>query len=276
MIDREANNTYIYDTKGQCSGDTQAWCSTYRGGLFNSTDSSTYSPTANINASGADPFDTWVNATVLQEDIWSTDTFRLTSNVSSVAPFGIMRANTAGNYQTQHALGLGANSTLLNALKSNGTIASRSWSMYWGNSGVTEASPGSFVFGGYDKGKTSGSNTTAPLAYSEKCYTGMTVAIDNLELTYPNGTTASLFQGSTSSEALLACIFPDYPVMMTLPRFATADPNDLSYYGYLEKFAGLEETDDHTDGVNFFANTYPSSERYDVCPSLTSPSTDSE
>ncbi|KAF1356139.1 hypothetical protein BDV97DRAFT_341126 [Delphinella strobiligena] len=73
----------------------------------------------------------------------------------------------------------------------------------------------------------------------------MQVTIDDLELTYPNGTTASLFKGSISA-ALLACIVPDFPVMMTLPRFTSSESDDLSYYGYIWKLLRASKRLIHT------------------------------
>lgn len=168
-----------------------------------------------------------------------------------------MRSDSGGGYLTQHVMGLGPNSTILTALKSAGKIASRSWSIYWGLDGATEEtqSAGTFVFGGFDSSKTSGQNYTAPLSYNNaKCASGMVVTIDGLELTYPNGSTANLFEDSESA-ALAACITPDFPALMTLPR--------IPYYNQLETFASIPDREEtHSIGVNYWAETYPSEYMY--------------
>lgn len=246
--DRLSNNTLIYDGQGQCDKSfTQAKCSTYRGGMFDTDNSTSYEAVSSMSASGADPSDTYVNAS---SDAWSTDTFHLTSNISSEVAFGIRRVNTGGDYLTQHILGLGANSTLLRTLKENGIIASRSWSMYWGNSGAPETqNDGVFVFGGYDKTKAQGTNYSFPLTYDTHCLSGMVVSISDISLTFPNGTKADLFD--SASNLLRACIMPDYPVLMTLPR----DP----YYQNLQLAVGISEVpEQHSFGLNFYGETYSS------------------
>lgn len=199
-----------------------------------------------MSASGADSSDTFVNAT---SDLWSTDMFQFASNMSCKVSFGIRRVS-GGDYLTQHMLGLGANSTLLSTLKKAEIIASRSWSMYWGNSGAPETqNDGIFVFGGYDKTKTTGKNYTFPLTYDSNCPSRMMVSINDISLTLPNGTNAGLFNSAASS--LRACIMPDYPVLMTLPQ----DP----YYENLQLAAGISEApEQHSFGLNFFGETYSS------------------
>lgn len=199
-----------------------------------------------MSASGADPSDTFVNAT---SDLWSTDRFQFTPNISCKLAFGIRRVS-GGEYLTQHILGLGANSTLLSTLKEAGIIASRSWSMYWGNSGAPETqNDGIFVFGGFDNTKTTGKNYTFPLTYDSNCPSSMVVSITDISLTLPNGTDADLFDSAAS--LLRACIMPDYPVLMTLPH----DP----YYENLQLAAGISEApEEHSFGLNFYGETYSS------------------
>jgi hypothetical protein len=246
--DRLSNNTLIYDDQGQCGKSfTQVKCSTYRGGMFDTSNSTSYEAISSMSASGVDTSDTYVNAT---SDAWSTDTFHFTSNISSKAAFGIRRVNTGGDYLTQHIMGLGANSTLLNTLKESGIIASRSWSIYWGNSGAPETqNDGVFVFGGYDKSKVQGMNYSFPLTYDSHCLSGMVVSISDISLTFPNGTKGDLL--GSASNLLKACIMPDYPVLMTLPR----DP----YYQNLQFAVGISEApEQHSFGLNFYGETYSS------------------
>lgn len=203
-----------------------------------------------MNASGVDVFDTFVKNTSAIE---ATDMFHFTSNISSMVAFGIRRDATVDDYLAQHILGLGPNSTILSTLKQAEIIASRSWSMYWGYSGAPETqSDGIFVFGGYDSTKVTGQNYSFPLIYDSNCPSGMVVLIADVSLTFPNGTTASLFQSAASS--LRACIMPSYPDLMTLPR----NP----YYNNLQLAAGIpdvsEVPEQHSYGINFWGDTYPS------------------
>jgi hypothetical protein len=129
--------------------------------------------------------------------------------------------------------GLGSNSTILNALKTSGQIASRSWS----RTGATTSTQlnGSFVFVGYDRAKVSGANYTRSLSSSKSsCSTSMLVTITDIVLYFPNGTGASLFDGA-QSVAMAACIVPDYPVLMTMPLD--------SYFSSFESFTNTSFTD---------------------------------
>jgi hypothetical protein len=88
------DNTLIYDNQGQCDqGFTQTECLIYRGGMFDSSKSTSYGVASNIDGSGADSSDTFVNAT---SDVYSTDVFHFTPDISSEVAFGIRRVNTAG------------------------------------------------------------------------------------------------------------------------------------------------------------------------------------
>jgi hypothetical protein len=150
-------------------------------------------------------------------------------------------------YHPQAAIGLGRNSTLLNALVSTGKIASRSWAMFWGRQGVTADAQmdGNFVFGGYDRAKASGSNFTQGLVYSNTaCSTGMLVTITDISLNWSNGTTTSLYDGSQSA-AMSACIVPDYPVLMTIP-----------YEPYFKRFSGVTGANILSFGRSFGINYY--------------------
>jgi hypothetical protein len=159
-------------------------------------------------------------------------------------------------YHPQAAIGLGRNSTLLNALVSTGKIASRSWAMFWGRQGATADAQmdGNFVFGGYDRAKASGANFTQGLVYSNTaCSTGMLVTITDISLNWDNGTTTSLYDGSQSA-AMSACIVPDYPVLMTIP-----------YEPYFNRFSGI--TGDsilsfgRSFGINYYGMLYPSGKK---------------
>jgi hypothetical protein len=126
---------------------------TRRGGDYIQGDSSTYAAASDVRAAGGDPYDTSPNAT---SSLWITENITFSSSAMlGKFPLGIARADVGGVYHAQMELGLGINSTVLNALKSAGHIASRSWSMFWGLQGATAATQmdGGFVLGGFDKAK---------------------------------------------------------------------------------------------------------------------------
>ncbi|KAK3686415.1 hypothetical protein LTR37_019846 [Vermiconidia calcicola] len=130
---------------------------------------------------------------------------------------------------TQNMLGLGINSTVLNALQAAGKIASRSYSYWWGQMGAPEnvQMDGSIVFGGYDMAKVSGTPYTKSLINPEvNCGSGMRVTISDLILGFPNGTQGSIL----GHKQIFACLTPDFPVLMTMPE----DP----YYRIFEGLTG--------------------------------------
>jgi hypothetical protein len=148
-------------------------------------------------------------------------------------------------------IGLNSNSTVLNALKDSGQILSRTWSMFWGLTGIvpSQQSNGSFVFGGYDAAKVQGANLTQPLQLnSQACQSGLLVSITDINMRYPNGTTFSLFGGSHST-GLNACIDPGFPTAITMP------------YTYWETFEEICqcETSERSFGVNFYGMIFDNS-----------------
>ncbi|EED14742.1 aspartic-type endopeptidase, putative [Talaromyces stipitatus ATCC 10500] len=250
------NDTFVYGLDGFCgNGWSEAACRTFRGGAYNTSNSSSYRDATNApHLTESSPYPS-MN--------WAADNLTLSSNTTLPNfTMGIARADWGEQgYHPQVAFGLGQNSTLLNALYEIGHIASRSWAMYWGQAGATSSAQqdGSFVFGGFDQAKTSGPNYTAKLDFSRSsCSTGMLVTITDMVLNFANGTDASLF-GGVESAAMTACIVPDYPVLLTLPyspyfstfqtftgTAITARSFGIYYYGMLYSNASIAYTGDLT------------------------------
>ncbi|PGH11757.1 hypothetical protein AJ80_07018 [Polytolypa hystricis UAMH7299] len=219
---------------------TERWsvpaCRAYRGGQYNPSASTTYK-----NDSATPQLD---NGLMSFRFEWGRDTMTLKPNVSLHGlPIRVSRdAMERNEYHTQMAFSLKPNSTLLDALHTNGHIMSRSWSIFHGHTGRTSHLDGSFVFGGFDRAKTSGQNYTGDLIFSNpRCPTGMLVTITDIALNFLNGTNSSLlnYDRSTSSlTALAACIQPDLPLLMALPsgdvlkRFGELTHGNLGYFGY--------------------------------------------
>jgi hypothetical protein len=241
---RPLNNSFIYGTNGFCGGSTAA-CTTFRGGQYNQL----ASKSAAVAATNSYP----VDGSPYPQCNYISDNFTLSSNVTvGNFPIGVAQADWGEQgYLPQMALGLGPNSTILNALKSSGQIASRSWSMFWGRTGATSNTQldGNFVFGGYDRAKVSGANYTRSLSNANpNCGTAMLVTITDIILNFPNGTDASLFDG-VQSEAMPACIVPSYPVLMTVPL----DP----YFSTFESLTNASITD-RSFGVYYYGMLYGS------------------
>jgi hypothetical protein len=177
------------------------------------------------------------------------DQLKLNDNITLAGmPMGIPLEDWGQEgYRPMMAFGLGANSSILNALKASGNIVSRTWSMFHGWTGASTKSQvdGTFVFGGYDRAKVSGRGYTTPMSDRGSCESRLLVTIGDIVLNFPNGTTASLFR--TDSESVSACISPDFPVLMTIPQ----DP-------YFAKFQALTETglSNRTFGGAYYSMLY--------------------
>ncbi|KKA17825.1 hypothetical protein T310_8237 [Rasamsonia emersonii CBS 393.64] len=237
---------------GQCISDwPENTCTTFRGGQYDANASRTY---IEANSSIA-AFDSTPNVTT--QSLWAKDSLTFNSNLTlENFPLGIPRVDWGGFYDPQMVLGMGPNSTILNALKAAGKVSSRTWSFFWGLTGATPnvQMPGSFVLGGYDRAKVTGNNHTQALSsLKPTCKTGMLVTIVDMQLNFPNGTSPSLFNG-TLSAAMSACIQPDFPVIMTMPY----DP----YYAYFMELAGGTFLG-RSLGVNYYGMNYAPQDVYD-------------
>ncbi|KAK5138161.1 hypothetical protein LTR08_004856 [Meristemomyces frigidus] len=216
------NDTWIYNSTNsfcQVDGmDSIQYCTTYRGGLYDISDSSTTKAFGgDVSGAGEDIWDTQRTAgTHIWNGSFAQDDFVVGNLTLPSFPIAMPGWDYGGPYDTQNVLGLGWNSTLLDTLKLTGRIASRSYSWWWGLNGATPAAQmdGSFVIGGYDAAKTTGPNLTESLsASSYQCASGMSVTITGLVLDFPNGTSFNILQAGTT----VACLVPDYPYLMTLP-----------------------------------------------------------
>lgn len=145
--------------------------------------------------------------------------------------FGI-RAGTAHQYVNKGELGLGKNSTFLNALASGQKIASKTYSFFWGNDAAISDSPrnGSLTLGGYDRALIGDApNTTTTFTRTEwRCREGMVVELTGLALQSENGGAQSILNGT---ESLRACVVPTLSSVLTLPE---------SYWDTMADLMGVE------------------------------------
>lgn len=190
---------------------TQIQCIGQHGGSFNESKSSSWSQADSQDAAGAAREHPYVDAT---NAIWSDDVLQLSPGISvKPFPFAISRTKT----WNVNSLGLGRNSTLLNALHSAGIIASRSWSLFWGLNGADAWSQmdGTLVLGGYDSSKVMGDNFTDHLTIDQGCITSLLVTVTDIVMNLPDGSHVSII-GPSSGAAMRACIVPDFP-LITIP-----------------------------------------------------------
>ena len=107
-------------------------------------------------------------------DKWGQDTMKLSESISlDSLPIDLTKQqNWAIN-----GLGLGANSTILNRLKSTQKIASSSWSMWYGRYNYGRPADvemdGTLVLGGYDMAKTVGSRIDFRIEAGTACRTNL-------------------------------------------------------------------------------------------------------
>ncbi|KAI1018512.1 hypothetical protein LB503_005641 [Fusarium chuoi] len=181
----DLNNTWIYaDPFCKDSGiPNDESCKVRRGGTFNEEKSTSFTGARDIVKAGGSA---------------DLDDF----------PFGIPTSKWDDTYSTLSPLGLGRNSTYLNALRKAGKIGSRVWSIFWG-----QPLDGSLILGGYDEKKVTGENYTAPLVYgdfdgSDGCWTGMKVTFTDIQINYLGGTNGTTLQ---------CCIDPANHLLLEAP-----------------------------------------------------------
>jgi Eukaryotic aspartyl protease len=223
---RDLNNTWIYDQQSFCDSTvvfSNTICQVRRGNPFLEADSRSFNQSLDIIAAGGASKETDVTGSeagvkrLIDSSLGGTDYFALgESSTANKLPIGIPRMAWDGGYTVLHALGLGSNSTYLNALKQSSQIGSRVWSIFWGRM-WTDDNPldGSIVFGGYDQRKIIGQNHTQALDFtSTGCWTGMKVNIADVLVNYRTGNDQSIFSANT---VLPVCLVPQRQLLIEVP-----------------------------------------------------------
>lgn len=248
-VSRFLNDTWVYNSSAPfCfNGTTDAQCYTQRGGQYTLSDSSTAQHFQDVYAAGGDPTDTFrqIQTHIWYSD-WATDDLRLGNTTLGDFPIGMPGFDIGEQFDTQGNIGLGQNSTVLNALKAANHISSRSYSYWWGKNSAApgNAMDGQIVFGGYDAAKVTGPNLTEKLLpWSLTCPSGMMITISSLLLGFPNGTKADML----SPSVIPACLQPDFPVLIT-PK----------YEPYFEAFINFTNTNyiNNSIGVYWWTPLY--------------------
>ena len=220
------NNTWIYDEQTLCDSTvifSDTICQIRRGKPYLEASSESFIQALDIIAAGGAQQESYVPGAeagvekLIGSSLGGSDSFALESSpLISKLPIGIPRQAWDIGYTTLHALGLGANSTYLNALRDAGRISARAWSIFWGRMWTTDNPlDGAIVFGGYDQRKVIGQNHTQALDYgSTGCWTGMRVNIANIFVNYRTGGDQSIFPANT---ALPVCIVPQRQLLIEVP-----------------------------------------------------------
>lgn len=193
-------------------------CYTIRGGFYQPSKSTTNTGSIDGPAAGGDPTD--VSCAHRESHLycdWTEDTLTLGNATLDSFLVGMPGFGAGEDFVTQPNIGLGRNSTILNALRAAGQIKSRTYSYWWGvNNAVSSRSvDGQLVFGGYDAAKIMGPNITRKLREpTVSCPSGMYLTITNMILDFPNGTTADML----APTALSACVRLDWPTVVSIPH----------------------------------------------------------
>jgi hypothetical protein len=206
------NDTYIYGANGLCAFNiTIEKCTTYRGGLYSGAQSESEKTGASIKHIYDDATATWTIDKVVLHD--SVDK----SIEMSSHEFGL-RAGTSHEYVNKGELGLGKNSTFLNALASGQKIASKTYSFFWGIDATISDHPrnGSLTLGGYDQALIGDAkNTTTKFTRDQwKCREGIIVTLTGLALQSEGAGTQNIME---DLETMQACVVPTLSSVLTLP-----------------------------------------------------------
>ena len=239
---RKYNNTYLNDgTVPGCNvNSTRLLCSNQYGGLFDEGSSTTWSPAnfAALKTAGESTSDQ-------DNDTWGTDTLLVNTTLSvPLFPLGIYRGST----DSQNTLGLGRNSTFLNALVSAGAIASRTFSIFqgWTGSQTQYQTDGSLIIGGYDSAKITGNNITLPFAVEDNCNNGFIISVTDINMNLNNGSNISII-GQSQGSAMRACIEPNFsPITLS----------EIIWWAFTN-VTGVAETRRSVSPINFWGMMIP-------------------
>ena len=203
------NNTYVFDANtSKCySSNSSLACAGSCGGFFDEAASRTFLQSLDSRAAGA----SWESFPNHKNDTFGTDTLDVNSSLSLPSfPIGV----NSEDGDLFNSLGLGRNSTFLNAMVAKKVISSRTYSFWqgWTGSSANHQLDGSLTFGGYDAAKIADKNITLAMTDDVDCLPGTLVYITAITLGFPNGTTASIM-GPSRANTMRACISAPYPIM---------------------------------------------------------------
>ncbi|KAM0427245.1 hypothetical protein ACHAPT_007675 [Fusarium lateritium] len=185
-------------------------CQIRRGGLFSEEKSKSFEKASDIEGAGGATDEVSLQGSEAGiKKLVSTSlagTYNITLEGAPALedfPIGIPRLKWDAGYTLLHPLGLGSNSTYLDALREAGKISSRVWSIFWGRMWAKDPIDGSLVLGGYDEEEVIGKNYTAPLVYDDYtgtlgCWTDMKVTVSDIRVNFRDGSDKSIFPSNTA------------------------------------------------------------------------------
>ncbi|KAF2023190.1 hypothetical protein EK21DRAFT_81443 [Setomelanomma holmii] len=224
------NDSYIYGGDGLCPADFSSpemkpKCTTYRGGIYSIEQSQTEQSEQTILRVADQANANWTKDKVVLKNT-------VNNNIElDLFEFGI-RVGSSQPYVNKGEIGLGVNSSFLEALASGQQIASRTYSFFWGTDSTISSSPrdGSLTLGGYDQALFNDSvNTTTTFTGNQaNCREGMIVDLTGLVLQSKEVGTQNILNGT---EKLRACVVPTLSSVLMLPE---------SYWKSMASIMGVE------------------------------------
>jgi hypothetical protein len=207
---RAQRNTYVYGAEGFCEKAYRPYsCLVSHGGQYNRS----LSTTARDSLAPIAPF---IDEKV--DSNWTSDSVTFGNG----APIHEWRFGTPSNQlrdensNGQAIIGVGVNSTFIDALRTTGNISSNAYSLFWGDEFTDEPRDGAFTLGGYDEAILGDSMVTKGFTRSEdRCAEGMIVEVTHMRLNHQEGPTIDLLDGLG---ALNVCVIPSLRAVMAVPR----------------------------------------------------------
>ncbi|KAH6867716.1 aspartic peptidase domain-containing protein [Thelonectria olida] len=233
-----------------------------RGGLYEETEPDTFQKASDVGDAGGSTNEATFQGSevdikkLVSTSLGGTDNLTVEGSWSlEEFPIGIPRLKWDAGYTLLHPLGLGSNSTYLNALRAAEKVSSRVWSIFWGRMWVKDPIDGSLVLGGYDEEKVIGKNYTAPLVYDDYtgtggCWTGMKVTVSDIRVNFRDGSDKSIFPSNT---ALPCCLVPQRQLLLEAPG---------SYVDKFEQETGFNHTDT-SYGIHWSARLFGADKVFD-------------
>ena len=188
-------------------------CSWRHGDYFEAEDSESWAETRGENTYENPPAD----GNNLRISPWGTDDVTLSPSIT-LPEFPLWTLSKGDKPHNQ--LGLGRNSSFVDALLKAGEIASNTWSLWWGWHGTEESHrrEGSLMLGGYDKAKTGGDDKnryTQDISPGPGCPSGLIAQVRRIMVNQADGQVRMVF--GSQRKPLEACIKPDSG-LIHLPR----------------------------------------------------------
>jgi Eukaryotic aspartyl protease len=212
---RYYNNSYIYDESPQCGSTPTNECISIRGGAFDEAASTSLSSSVKFSDFSALDQQAGVGTDTV---LTGSDTFTINGSLTvEQYPFGVPRTDQM-QFLDFSQLGMGKDSSLLTMLRNQGSIASRSFSLYWGETGMSSDHQldGNLVIGGLDEAKISGENYTTQMDHGSPCPSGMLLSVTDMSLVFPSGASRSIMAAAVG-QSVNYCLAPEYPII-TMPQ----------------------------------------------------------